>query len=67
MRYHTGNLHKEAKALPSSKAGPNKARLRSTLEQKGSFLAMTEFGKGSQTSAYNRRLQSNLALALKPS
>ena len=41
MRSHPGNLHKEAKALPSSKARPNKAQLRSTLEQKGSFLAIT--------------------------
>ena len=28
MRNHTGNLHKEAKALPSSKARPNKVQLR---------------------------------------
>ena len=38
MRNHTGNLHKEAKALPSSKASHNQVRLRSTLEQKGIFL-----------------------------
>ena len=46
MRNHTGNLHKEAKTLPSSKARPNKARLRSTLEQRGSFLAMRHFERG---------------------
>ena len=33
MRNHTGNLHKEAKALTSSKARPNKAQLRSTLNK----------------------------------
>ena len=48
MRNHTGNLHKEAKALPSSKARPNKAQLRSTLEQKGSFLAMRHFERGAK-------------------
>ena len=36
MRNHTGNLHKETKALPSSKTSYNKVRLRSTLEQRGS-------------------------------
>ena len=38
MRKYTGNLHKEAKALPSSKGRPNKVRLRSTLEEKKIFL-----------------------------
>ena len=46
MRSHPGNLHKKAKALPSSKARPNKARLRSTLEQEGSFLALRHFERG---------------------
>ena len=54
MRNHTRNLHKEAKALPSSKASYNKVRLRSTREQKGSFLAITAFRKRSQTSPHNR-------------
>ena len=67
MRSHPGNLHKEAKALPSSKARPNKAQLRSILEQWGSFLAITAFRKRSQTSLHNRLPQSNLALALNPS
>ena len=48
MRNHTGNLHKEAKTLPSSKGRPNKARLRSTLEQRGSFLAMRLFERGAK-------------------
>ena len=34
MRNHSGNLHKEAKALPSSKTRPNKMRLRSTMVQR---------------------------------
>ena len=67
MRSHPVNLHKEAKALPSTKARLNKARLRSTLVQGGSFLAITASGKRSQTSPHNRLLQSNLALALNPS
>ena len=50
MRNPTGNLHKEAEALPSSKAFLKKVRLRSTLVQRGSFLAITTFGKRSQTS-----------------
>ena len=66
MRNHNGNLHKEAKALTSSKARPNEAQRRSTLEQRGSFLAITAFRKRSQTSPHNRLLQSNLALALNP-
>ena len=66
MRNHTGNLHKEAKALTSSKARPNKAQLRSTLEQRGPFLAITASRKRSQTSPHNRLLQSNVALALNP-
>ena len=49
MRSHPGNRHKEAKALPSSKARPNKVQLQSTLEQRGSFLAITAFRKRSQT------------------
>ena len=67
MRNHTGNLHKEAKALPSSKASHNRVRLRSTLEQRGSFLVITAFGKRSQTSPHNRLFQPNMALALNPS
>ena len=67
MRNYTGNLHKGAKELPSSKARPNKARLRSTLVQGGSFFAITAFGKRNQTSPHNRLLQSNLVLALNPS
>ena len=67
MRNHTGNLHKEAKALPTSKASYNKVRLRSTFEQRGSFLAITAFRKRSQTSPHNRLFQPNLALALNPS
>ena len=67
MRNHTGNLHKEAKALTSSKARRNKAQLRSTLEQRGSFLAVTASPKRSQTSPQKRLLQSNLALVLNPS
>ena len=67
MMNHTGNHHKEAKALTSSKAHPNKAQLRSTLEQRGCFLAITASRKRSQTSPHNRLLQSNLALALNPS
>ena len=46
MRNHTGNLHKEAETLPSSQTRPNKARLRSTVEQRGSFLAMRHFERG---------------------
>ena len=67
MRNHTGTLHKEAKALTSSKARANKAQLRSTLEQRGSFLAITASRKRSRTSPQNRLLQSNLALVLSPS
>ena len=67
MRNYTGNLHKGAKELPSSKTRPNQARLRSTVVQGGSFFAITAFGKRSQTSPDNRLLQSNLGLALNPS
>ena len=48
MRNHTGNLHKETKALPSSKTRLKKVGLRSTLEQKGSFLAMRHFERGAK-------------------
>ena len=67
MRNHTGNLHKEAKALPSSKASHKRVWLRSTLEQRGSFLAITAFRKKSQTSPHNRLFQPNLAPTLNPS
>ena len=40
MKNHTGTLQKEAKALPSLRASHNKVRLRSTLVQRGSLLAM---------------------------
>ena len=67
MRNHTGNLHKEAKALPSSKVPPPPpTRLRSD-QYWNKEDAMTAFGKRSQTSPYNRFLQSNLALDLNPS
>ena len=48
MRNHTGNLHKESKTLPSSKARPNKARLRSTLEERVSFMAMRHLERGAK-------------------
>ena len=67
MRNPTGNLHKEAKALPSSKTSLKKVPLRSTLVQKGSFIAIRAFDKRSQTSPHNPVLQSNLALASNPS
>ena len=67
MRNPTGNLHKEAKALPSSKARLKKVRLRSILVQRGSSFAITAFRKGSQTSPHNRLPQSNRALTLNPS
>ena len=41
MRNPTGNLHKEAKALPSSETRLKKVRLRSTLVQWASFFAIT--------------------------
>ena len=67
MRNHIGNLHKEASALPSSKDRPNKVQVRSTLEQRGSFWAITAVGKRNQTSPHNLLLQSNLGLDLNPS
>ena len=67
MRNDTGKIHKEVEAIPSSKTRLKKVRLRSTLEQRGSFLATTAVGKRSQTSPHNLLLQSNLALDLNPS
>ena len=56
MRSQPGNLHKEAKALPSSKARPNKAQLRSTLEKKlyfcTAFALRCQTFKGTDQSGY---------------
>ena len=65
MRSHPGNLHKEAKALPSSKARPTR-RSSDQHWNKGSFSAITAVRKRSQRSPHNLLLQSNLGLNLNP-